>query len=83
MNFYHKEYYLQNKQKIKNYLKIYRQVHRERLIEYSRAYYKKYRQRCQKNSITWKKNNIPNYGLVRIKPQPFKKINQHIILTFD
>lgn len=83
MNFYQKEYYIQNKEKIKNYLKIYRQTHRERLITYSRNYYVTNRKKCQNNSILWKRQNIPGYGSIRKKTPPFKKINEHIILTFD
>ena len=92
--FYHRDYYIANKEKILNYHKSYRlankhyyldyyKKNKDRLNKYYKKYYEKNLQRCRKNSIIWKQNNIPGYGTIRQKPSPFKKINEQIILTFD
>lgn len=80
--FYHKEYYLQNKEKIKNYNKSFRQSnkeyfknYREKNIEHLKSYYKKY---YDKNLKRPRKNTI-----ISEKLPNFRKINESIILIFD
>jgi hypothetical protein len=78
--FYHRDYYIANKNKIKNYNKSYRlsnkqyfldyrEKNKEHLDKYYKKYYDKNLKRCRKN--------------LKIKPPPFKKVNGPIILIFD
>jgi len=78
--FYHRDYYLANKEKIQNYNKIYRQAnkeyfknyrknHNEHLKKYYKKYYDKNLQRSRKKTT--------------VKLPTFKKINAPIFLFFD
>jgi hypothetical protein len=82
--FYHRDYYIANKNKIQNYNKSYRlankqyfldyrEKNKEHLDKYYKKYYDKNLKRCRINTI------IPVYE----KPTPFKKVNGPIILIFD
>lgn len=79
--FYHRDYYIANKDKIQSYNKSYRlankqyfldyrEKNKEHLDKYYKKYYDKNLKRCRKNTI---------YE----KPPPFKKVNGPIILIFD
>ena len=63
----------------KQYLHNYYLNNKERLITYSKNYYKENRQRCRKNNIIWKENNIPGYK----KPPTLKKYYEKVIIYFD
>ena len=91
--FYHRDYYLLNRAKIQNYNESYRKKNniyhkiyylnnRDKLLNYGRKYYQKNLQKCRKNNLLWKEQNLPNYAKKRLTP-PFKKINEQIILRFD
>ena len=91
---YHLNYYFTNREKKLDYSKSYRLANKQyftdyylknkdRLNNYYRNYYKKNLQRCRKNNILWKQNNIPEYSIFRQKQSPLKKINKKVIITFD
>ena len=80
---YHKNYYLEQKKKIKDYQKSYYLINRDKLLEYGKAYYKNNTERCRSLNIAWKMKNIPNYRKTKKQQITFQKINQHTIVSFD
>ena len=93
---YHQNYYLEQKKKIQNYNKSYRNENRiyyklyylnnrDKLLDYGKAYYKNNTERCRKLNIEWKMKNIPNYRKTKKPKQQitFQKINQPTIVSFN
>jgi predicted SAM-dependent methyltransferase len=92
---YHRDYYLEQKNKIQDYNKSYRTQNRiyyklyylnnrQKLLEYGKNYYNTHREHCRSLNIAWKMKNIPNYRKTKTKQQiTFQKINQPTIVSFN
>jgi len=77
---YQKEWALNNKDKINNNQKKWRENNKDNYREYMREYMKSYR---KPNPIIKNRIKRGSVKLDKSKPQPFTVINKTVILTFS